>query len=116
MYVYVDYLSHSHIVVVLLFSIFLSNNNNLMSMIKKCVSVKIIYIGLQIAAICGTYDGFNRLNNEILLEEKSKFHPIPTSPLPSSFLHPGIPRVPVDNAGNTINKTSTLALSIFQSP
>lgn len=79
-------------------------------MIKKYASVKIIYIGLQ---ICATYDGLNRLNSEMLLEEKSNFTQFP---LPPSFLHPGIPRVPVDNAGNTINKTSTLALSIFQSP
>ena len=54
-------------------------------MIKKCVSVKIIYIGLQIAAICGTYDGLNRLNNEMLLEEKLNFTQFPLPPSPPHF-------------------------------
>lgn len=50
-------------------------------MIKKFVSVKIIYIGLQIAAICGTYDGLNRLNNEMLLK-KNQISPNSHFPLP----------------------------------
>lgn len=82
MYVYVDYLSHSLIVVSSPFFNFLSNNNNLISMIKKCASVKIIYIGLQ---ICATYDGLNRLNSEMLLEEKSNFTQFPLPPSPPHF-------------------------------
>lgn len=51
-------------------------------MIKKCASVKIIYIGLQ---ICVTYDGLNRLNSEMLLEEKSNFTQFPLPPSPPHF-------------------------------
>ena len=51
-------------------------------MIKKCASVKIIYIGLQ---ICATYDGLNRLNSEMLLEEKSNFTQFPLPPSPPHF-------------------------------